>query len=134
MGIILTLKAVLIWLVIAALAVANGIAREKLLVPMLGKDFALPLSGITLSCIVFIVTWLMFGLIGAKSPRTCFWIGGQWVLMTLAFEFLFGHFVVGKPWSVLLQNFNVATGDLFVLVLLVSFLAPYWVARLKGIH
>ena len=123
-------KAALVWLGIACLAVANGVLREKLMVPQWGRHIALPLSGITLCMLVFLAAWFCRGFIGAKTGTVQWLVGVQWVLMTLAFEFLFGHYVAGKSWAVLLQSFNIATGDLFSLVLVVSLLSPRLAARI----
>ena len=37
-----------------------------------------------------------------------------WLGMTLAFEFLFGHYIAGKSWSLLLADYNLAAGRLWV--------------------
>ncbi len=126
-------RAALIWLLIACLAVANGVLRENVMAPITGMGMALPLSGISLSLIVLVVSYFSLGFLGVRTAAIYWLIGLQWVVMTLAFEFLFGHFVVGKSWSTLLQTFNLAKGDLFLLVLLVSLVSPYLMARLKGI-
>ena len=134
MSINLLLKAALIWLLIACLAIGNGIVRESLFAPQFGMAVALPLSGITLSVIIFVVTYVAFSFLAATSQSACIAVGVQWVIMTLAFEFLFGHYVAGKSWVDLLQVFNLASGDLMLLVLLVSLLSPCFVARIKGIR
>lgn len=126
-------RAAVIWLVIAALAVANGAIREGLLRPQLGIAVALPLSGISLALIVLLVSYFAINFLGGRSAHAYWLIGVQWVVMTLALEFLFGHFVAGKSWPDLLQTFNLAKGDLFILVLLVSLTAPYLIARLRGV-
>jgi membrane protease YdiL (CAAX protease family) len=125
-------RAAVIWLVIVCFAVSNGILRENILAPRLGETFALPLSGLTLSIIVFVVAYFSFNFIGAKASTTCIFIGIQWVLMTLAFEFIFGLFVADKSWSELLQVFNIARGNLFLLVLVVTLISPSIVAKTKG--
>jgi hypothetical protein len=126
------LKAALIWLCIACLAILNGLIRDFLFAPLFGTAFALPLSGISLAVIVFAVTYLFIGFIGATSKKACFLVGTQWILMTLAFELLFGHFLAGKSWGELLQVFNLFNGDLFLLVLLVSLFSPYVTTRIRG--
>ncbi|SFM70155.1 hypothetical protein SAMN04487963_3419 [Marinobacter zhejiangensis] len=115
-----------VWLLIAVLAVLNGFLREAILQPLLGARLALPVSGVALALIVLIVTFVCFRWLAGP-----YWlIGIQWVVMTLLFEFGFGHYVAGKSWPELLQTFNVLRGDLFVLVLLVSLIAPRLVAWL----
>lgn len=115
-----------VWLLIAVLAVLNGFLREAILQPLLGTRLALPVSGVVLALIVLIVTFVCFRWLAGP-----YWlIGIQWVVMTLLFEFGFGHYVAGKSWPELLQTFNMLRGDLFVLVLLVSLIAPRLVAWL----
>ncbi|SDW13901.1 hypothetical protein [Marinobacter mobilis] len=121
-------KASLIWLLIAALAVVNGIFREQVLVPLVGAQLALPTSGVLLALIVLAVTFVSVRWLA--GPYWC--VGGQWLVMTLLFEFGFGHWVADKPWPQLMQTFNVCSGDLFVLVLLVTLAAPSLMARLRG--
>jgi hypothetical protein len=121
----------MIWFIIAFFAVANGIFREKILAPYLGEMLAVPLSGITLSIIIFTVTYLCFNLLSNNKSLVYLYIGIQWVIMTLVFEFVFGHFVIGKSWSELLQVFNILEGNLFTLALLSSLFSPKLVSLIK---
>ncbi len=129
----LILKAGLIWLGMMFLAIANGLLREHVLTHLFGANLALPLSGLTLSLLIFAATYLAFPLLGKQSSGVYFLIGLQWVTMTLAFEFLFGHYVIGKPLGEILQVFNLVRGDLFLVALLASLFAPWLIARIKGI-
>ncbi len=129
----LFLKTSMIWIIIALLAILNGIFRESVLVSTLGPSMAISVSGLMLSLIVFIVTYLSFPLFGKHPSHTYFLIGLQWVVMTLVFELLFGHYVVGKPWSDILQVFNIMKGDLFIIVLVMSLLSPLLVAKIKRV-
>ena len=126
-------KAIGIWLVIVMAAIFNGVLREKLLVPAIGASAALPLSGILLAVMVFLVTFLLISLVGATEPGTYIGIGLFWVILTLLFEFMFGYFVVHKSWHEIMQTFNVMKGDLFIVVLLITGVSPWFTAKLKGI-
>ena len=128
----LVLKAGMIWVIIALFAIINGIFRENVLVSILGENIAISVSGITLSIIIFIVTYISFPLFGKHHALTYFFIGLQWVIMTLLFEFLFGHYVIGKPWSAIFQIFNIMRGNLFIIVLIVSLFSPLLVAKIKN--
>lgn len=132
MTIRLFIKAGMIWIVIAVLAIANGVFRESVLVPAFGHSVALPASGASLSIIVLTVSFLSFPLFARKDTRTYFFIGLQWVSMTLLFEFGIGHYVIGKSWSSLLQVFNLMEGDLFSVVLITILVSPFLVAKLRG--
>ncbi len=133
MSVNLFLKTSMIWIIIALFAILNGIFRESVLVSTLGPSMAISVSGLMLSLIVFIVTYLSFPLFGKHPSHTYFLIGLQWVVMTLVFELLFGHYVVGKPWSDILQVFNIMKGDLFIIVLVMSLLSPLLVAKIKRV-
>lgn len=128
----LFLKTSMIWVMIALLAILNGIFRESILVSYLGQSMALSVSGITLCLIVFIVTYLSFPLFGKHHALTYFFIGLQWVFMTLLFEFFFGHYMMGKSWSDILQVFNIMKGNLFIIVLIISLFSPLFVAKIKS--
>ncbi len=129
----LFLKVSAVWIAIAILAIGNGLFRESVLVAYLGQGAALPISGISLSIIVFIVTYLAFPIFGKNDSLAYILIGFQWVLMTLLFEFVFGHYVIGKSWSDLFQIFNVLKGNLFIVVLVTSLFSPLIVSKIKGV-
>ena len=132
MNVSLFLKTGAIWFIIAVLSVGNGVFRESVLVPSIGYSLALPLSGITLSVIVFVVTCLSFEFFGRQGALGYFLMGTQWVVMTLLFEFVFGHYVLSKSWSDILQVFDIMKGNFFVIVLAVSLISPILVAKIKG--
>jgi hypothetical protein len=131
--VIVLFKAVAIWLAIVFAAILNGVFREKVLVPVAGSCLALPLSGVLLSVLVFLVALILIPFIGSSDPGIYAGIGFLWVGLTLAFECLFGHFVAGKSWREILQVFNVRKGDLFVVVLLVTAISPWLAARVRGV-
>jgi hypothetical protein len=132
MGIML-LKAIGIWVLFVGAAIVNGTAREKLLTPLLGQQLSLPLSGIVLSILVFIITLLLVPVLRPSASSQYWLVGGMWLLLTLAFEFIFGHYVVGDSWSNLFEAYNVAKGNLWILVLITTAISPYLTARIRGL-
>jgi hypothetical protein len=60
-------------------------------------------------------------------------VGVLWLVLTLAFEFLIGHYVLEKPWTALLEDYDIRRGRIWVAVLVMVLLAPLWSARLKGL-
>ena len=131
MALVIT-KSVGIWLLIVVAAIINGTIREKLLTPWLGAEISLPLSGITLSALVLVITYGTLAIFGKAKANVYIFIGLFWLALTLAFEYLFGHFVLGKSWHEISQVFNVQDGNLFSVVLIVTAIAPWLVAKLKG--
>lgn len=132
MNISLFFKTGAIWLIIAVLAVGNGLFRESVLVPGIGHSLALPLSGIILSAIVFVVTYFSFSFFGRQNALGYVLIGAQWVVMTLLFEFGSGHYLLDRSLSEIVQVFDVMQGDFFLVVLAVSLFSPLLVAKIKG--
>lgn len=126
------LKAFGIWLLLVVLAILNGALREKLLVPLFGRQAALPLSGLSLALLIFLVTWLLLPALSPLDTSGYWAIGGLWASLTVLFEFLFGHYAADKSWRELLASYDLRTGNLWPLVLLVTALAPYLAARLHG--
>lgn len=127
------IKASLAWLLIMLLAIANGIAREALLEPTMGPAIALPLSGILLALIILLASWLLVPWFGGARASTWFAIGVLWVVLTLLFEYLFGHFVAGMPWREISRVFDMVSGNLFLLALLSAALSPWLAARFRGL-
>jgi hypothetical protein len=126
-------RALVIWIGILLLASLNGAMRDLLLAPRLGDPVARAISTLALSAIVVLVTWLSIRWIGPASARAAFVIGAFWTLLTLAFEFLGGRYVFGKPWATLLADYDLTRGRIWVLVLVVTLLAPLLVARARGV-
>lgn len=64
------------------------------------------------------------------SGRQAWLIGGMWSLLTLAFEFGFGHFVFGEPWEKLFHEYNLLAGRVWVFIPVWTLVAPYILFRL----
>ena len=127
------LKGTGIWFVIVIAAILNGTFREKVLVPVIGAEMALPLSGILLAVLVFLVAFMLVSSIGSSETKVYILLGLLWVILTLSFEFLFGHFIAGRSWHEIMQVFNVKKGDLFIVVLAITGVSPWLAAKARGI-
>lgn len=57
-------------------------------------------------------------------------VGLFWPLLTLSFEFLFGHYVTWHPWERLLQDYDFLAGRLWILVPIWITIAPCVCSRL----
>lgn len=117
-------RALLTWSGLLMLAVLNGGFRESVLVPRLGRALAQGLSTIMLSLFILALGWVATPWIGPRTLQDAWTIGGTWVGLTLAFEFLGGHFIFGKPWQTLLADYNLLAGRIWVMVLVVTLMTP----------
>ena len=117
-------RGVLIWSGLLVIAVLNGGFRESVLVPRLGRALGQGLSTVMLSLFILAFGWVTTPWIGPRTLQDAWAIGGLWVALTLAFEFLGGHFIFGKPWQTLLADYNLFAGRIWVMVLIVTLMTP----------
>ena len=68
-----------------------------------------------------------------RTAREACAIGGIWVTLTLAFEFLAGHYLFGHPWRRLLEDYDLAAGRIWILVLMTTAAAPWLMARWRAL-
>jgi hypothetical protein len=120
------LRALEVWLLVLAIAFANGALREIVLIPRLGEYPGHVISTTALTTCVILVAWWTVGWIGVASPAQAIAIGAAWVLCTLAFEFGAGHYIFGNPFERLLADYDLRGGRIWVLVLVATFFAPLW--------
>ena len=105
--------------------------RDLMLVPRLGEPVARALSCFTLASIIVAVTWLTLTWVKPGSMRDAWRIGAMWLAMTLIFEFGAGRYLFGTPWRQLLEDYDLAAGRLWILVLIATVVAPPWVFRAR---
>ena len=109
----------------------NGALRNTVLTPSLGELAGHVASSVILCVALLVVTWLTIGWIQPANSRDAALIGVQWVLMTVAFEFLAGHYVFGSAWTTLLADYNLFAGRVWVFVLVTTAFAPLLMARAR---
>jgi hypothetical protein len=124
-------RSLVVWLGLLVLAIANAGVREALITPGMGASAGHVISTITLCAAILVLSWLTIGWIRPRSSGDAWAIGGLWFGLTVAFEFLAGHYLFGNPWSRLLEDYNVLRGRVWVLVLLTTALAPFLCARAR---
>ncbi len=112
------------WLPLVVIAFVNGTIRQVGFQKSLGDLHAHQLStaiGITLFGIYIfwiIRRWKL------ESQSEAIKIGMFWMILTIAFEFALGRFILGREWSVLLNDYNLLEGRVWILVLLWVAISP----------
>ena len=125
------LRSIAIWFALLGIAIINGGVRSAWISPRLGEYAGHVLSTIVLCAFI---AWLALASIRWVAPaglREAFLVGMLWVVLTLAFEFIGGHYLFGNPWPKLLADYDIMHGRLWLLVLVTNLLAPLWAARIK---
>jgi hypothetical protein len=124
------LRAFVVWMLMLGAAIANGAVREAVIVPRLGSYAAHVISTLLLSVLIVAIATASLGWI-APAPADLLGVGVLWLMLTLGFEFIAGHYLFGNPWERLLEDYNVLAGRIWLLVLVVTALAPMLAARLR---
>ena len=118
------------WFILLIAAIANGAMRETWYKRQLGDLTAHQVSTATGIILFGFIIWGMSKLWPIPSSRQAWAIGSMWLVLTVCFEFVFGHFVMGHPWRMLFHDYNVLEGRVWILVLLWTTAAPYVFWRL----
>jgi hypothetical protein len=113
------------WLLFMVTAIANGAFRESLLLPRFGSEVGHWISTAML-CVLLVIEIVVFlAIVGdGESSGDLLALGAMWLVLTLLFEFGFGHWVAKKPWRKLLADYNVLEGRAWPAVLLVILFTP----------
>ena len=124
------LKYTLSWLGLVLLAILNGAIRQEGYGKFMSELAAHQVSTVIGITLFGVYIWFLSRLWAIESSGQAFAIGGIWLVLTIAFEFLFGHYVMGHSWSRLFHDYNLLQGRLWVLVLVWTVIAPYVFYRL----
>ena len=117
-------RAIAIWFGLLILAILNGAFREGMLVPRLGRGVGHAVSTVSLSALILGFGWMTLPWIGPRTLQEAWIVGALWTGLTLAFEFLGGRFIFGKPWAELLADYNLLAGRIWLMVLIVTLMTP----------
>jgi hypothetical protein len=128
---VIIIKYIAAWLGMMALAVLNGMARDKLYGPRVGE-----LAGHQFSTAILLIAFgAYFYLLERAWPLAstglAWLVGATWLIMTLLFETVLGRFVAHDPWRKILSDYNVLAGRLWILVPAWVLCGPYVVFRLN---
>jgi len=125
MGIKIYLYTLGMWLIFMIAAILNGLFRNSFITPRVGEHAGHIISTIIFIIVILIGTYLFINSLKMDySITNLLLIGAFWLILTILFEFVFGHYVAGHPWNKLLADYNILKGRVWILVLLTTFIAP----------
>ncbi|WP_250432483.1 hypothetical protein [Hanstruepera flava] len=125
-------KYVLAWFPMVIVAIANGLFREKILTNYFKELQAHQVSTLSFILLMGVYVWGLFKLLQPISLTQTIYIGVLWLILTIVFEFLFGHFVAGHSWDRLLQDYNIFKGRLWLLALIWVTICPYIIYKIQN--
>ena len=124
------IKSVLLWFIFAILAIINAIIREKTYKIVLGDLIAHQISTIFFIILILIIMYFFFNHINKKPTKKELWIiGASWLIATVLFEFIAGHYLFQNTWGKLLTDYNLLKGRIWSLVLLFTLIGPRIVTK-----
>ena len=119
------------WLGMLALAFANGTARAAGYQPVVGETAARQIATASLLALLGGYVWVLHRRAPLPDTGTALAVGGAWTLLTLGFEFGFGHYVQHMPWEQVLADYDLTRGRVWVLVPVATLAAPALVRALQ---
>ena len=124
------LRGFLVWLVIILAESVHGTLRQLFLAPIVGDFPARRIAFFIGMALIFLIAWLLIRWIRAENAKQLFAVGMMWAILTLAFEFGLGIFVLDYSWERMTEDYDVSRGGLMGFGILFMFFAPYLAARL----
>jgi hypothetical protein len=124
-------KASLVWLGFLTVAITGGIIREKFLIPWLGPLGGRALDTLLVSAIILGLIYAYIGRLTGATQGALFRLGIFWTVLTILFECLFGHYVLGASWESIGAEYNILRGRLWPLVLIVTLFGPLFAAKVR---
>ena len=128
----MNLKYFLFWLPMIPIAIFNGIIREGILNIHFNQIVAHQISTLLLILLCTIYIRLIFRFLKLNSIRQALKLGLLWVLLTVLFEFGLG-LALGHSWNRLWSNYNLLTGQIWLIFLISLFLLPYLFYKVKSL-
>jgi hypothetical protein len=124
-------RALFVWFVIIAVEFVHGALRAIFLVPLVGDFRARQIGVFSGSIFILIVAWLFIRWLDAPNTKSLLHVGFLWLVLTLGFEFSFGHFVFHRSWQDLASDYDVRQGGLLLIGMAVLMFSPVIAARLR---
>jgi len=123
--------AVAAWTLIAGVEVIHGILRVRFLNPRVGDHRARQIAVFSGSALILLMAYALVPPLDIHSRMGLLSVGLLWVLLMLAFEIILGRWVFHLSWKRIGSDFDLRQGGLLAFGMLVLFLAPLLVMKLR---
>lgn len=124
-------RALLLWILFIPVAILNGAIRNFVYKPFVGDLIAHQISTIIAITLFIFLGYLIFKNVAhLHEDRELILTGVFLVILTIFFEFGFGHFVMGNPWDKLLFDYNIFMGRTWALLLFAILVTPLLAKKL----
>ena len=124
------LKYSLAWLPMVLSAIINGAARYFLYGKKMTELRAHQVSTVLGAILLGVYIWVVILYLRPGNAGQAIGAGLLWLILTVAFEFIFVRLVAGHSWVRLFGDYNIFAGRLWAPLLVWITLAPYLFYRL----
>lgn len=115
------------WFLMLIFAIINGILRNEWYSIFVGEYWGHVISSIIAMYAFSVIIQTIFQQNqGSYDIRDPLKIGLSYILMTVSFEFFFGHYIAGHILEYLLADYNILNGRIWSLVLLNIIFSSLW--------
>ncbi|MBW2742528.1 MAG: hypothetical protein JRE64_27780 [Deltaproteobacteria bacterium] len=132
---------VIAWLPMVVIGIINGVIREQWygnylseLGNYLSELHSHQVSTVTGAVLFGLYIWAISRIWRLESGVQSLSVGFIWLAMTVCFEFFFGHYIAGHPWSRLFHDYNILGGHIWGLLLVWITVAPYVFYRFAAVR
>lgn len=126
------MRYILAWIPLVFLMIGNGILRVSVYGPRLSELHAHQVSTMIGALVYGLYTRLVFDRLRISTGQQAWSVGLLWLLLTVVFEFGFGHYLAGHSWSRLLHDYNLLAGRVWALFLIWIAVAPWAIFRFRA--
>ena len=113
------------WTGMVMLAILNGVLRERAYGRFMRELISHQISTLVGLILFGVYIWVLTGVFKIETSRQALLIGGMWLIMTVSFEFGFGHYIMKHSWGKLIHDYNIFDGRVWLLILIWTAIAPY---------
>lgn len=125
-------KYLLVWFLLAIVAITNGIIRQFTYGKFVSELTAHQISTVTAIAASGLLVWFVHRFSPIETANQAITIGILWLIMTVAFEFGFGHYVAGHPWDRLVADYNLVNGRVWALFLVWVAVMPFVIFKISA--
>ena len=115
----------LAWFPMIIIAILNAIVRETTYQKFVTELQAHQISTLTAVILFAAYIWGLTSLFPLTSSFQAIIIGCLWLVLTVIFEFSFGHYVAKESWTKLLKDYNLLAGRVWSIFLVWLTVAPW---------
>ncbi|HEX2665174.1 MAG TPA: hypothetical protein VHM93_20255 [Candidatus Acidoferrum sp.] len=101
-------RAIAVWLAVTAVEFVHGTLRWIFLRPRAGDFLWRQIAVFTGSVLFLVIVYVCEPWMALRSFADCLRVGLPWVVLTLAFEWNFGRYVVGRSWESIAAEYNLS--------------------------